>query len=207
MTYTIKEIYKTIQGEGFNVGHAAVFCRFAGCNLWTGREQDREKATCKFCDTDFVDGTKYTGEALISEIMKAWGREEEHRFIVFTGGEPMLQLDKFLIDAMREREFEIAIETNGTIAIPDDWCDVWVCISPKAYAHLKVLEADEVKLIYPQAELDPQEIYERTEALRYSLQPMDGPSLKENTDAAVAYVLENPWWKLSLQTHKFVGIR
>ena len=208
MPYSVKEIFKTLQGEGYNTGRTAVFCRFAGCNLWSGREQDRATADCNFCDTDFVDGTKYTSETLINEILLTWGMGEEKRFVVFTGGEPMLQFDETIIKEMLECEFEIALETNGTIEVPESWwADVWICVSPKAYAHLKVLEADEVKLVYPQQGLDPQDVYETISAFHYSLQPMDGPDLEENTQACIAYVLENPQWCLSLQTHKFTGLR
>lgn len=209
--YSVKEIFYTLQGEGANAGRPAVFCRFAGCNLWTGREEDRARAVCTFCDTDFVgtdgdDGGKFaTADILAEAIAAKWpGGIAENRFVVCTGGEPLLQLDAALIDALHARGFEIAVETNGTVVAPAG-ID-WICVSPKATAELKQLDGDELKLVYPQSDAMP----ERFEQLRFRyflLQPMDGPDVVENTAAAIAYCLAHPKWRLSLQTHKVIGIR
>lgn len=210
MAYSVKEIFYTLQGEGRNAGRAAVFCRFAGCNLWSGREQDREQATCTFCDTDFVgtDGTaggKFVdADALADTVAKAWGSADGPKMVVLTGGEPLLQVDLPLIEALHARGFEIAVETNGTIAAPEG-ID-WLCVSPKANAPLALAGGDELKLVFPQALAMP----ERFEALAFDhflLQPMDGPALAENTAAAIAYCMAHPKWRLSVQTHKVVGIR
>ncbi|MBI1261778.1 MAG: 7-carboxy-7-deazaguanine synthase [Rhizobiales bacterium] len=208
--YSVKEIFYTLQGEGANAGRPAVFCRFAGCNLWSGREQDRAEAICSFCDTDFVgvDGTgggKFaTAEALAAAVSARWtGDTQVTRLVVCTGGEPLLQLDAAAIDAFHAHGFEIAVETNGTIKAPDG-ID-WVCVSPKADAELKQLEGDELKLVYPQAKAQP----ERFEGLAFRhhfLQPMDGPEQAENIRATTAYCLAHPKWRLSLQTHKLIGI-
>jgi 7-carboxy-7-deazaguanine synthase len=209
MTYTVKEIFKTLQGEGAQVGRTAVFCRFAGCNLWTGREEDRASATCSFCDTDFVgsDGSRGgkfgTAEELVRAIALAWGDRSNNRFVVFTGGEPLLQVDKNLVEAVHAAGFEVAIETNGTID-PPNGID-WVCVSPKANAVWKAKKGDELKLVYPQENLLPENL--REFEFRYlSLQPMDGPKRLENTERAIRYCFENPQWRLSLQTHKIIGI-
>ncbi len=207
--YSVKEIFYTLQGEGANAGRPAVFCRFAGCNLWTGREQDRADAVCTFCDTDFVGtdgegGGKFAdAEALAAAIERTWRGGKEARFVVCTGGEPLLQLDAAVIDALHARGFEIAVETNGTVE-PPAGLD-WICVSPKAEAALKLTRGDELKLVYPQAKASP----ERFEALAFRhfyLQPMDGRHVAENTKAATAYCLAHPKWRLSLQTHKLIGI-
>jgi 7-carboxy-7-deazaguanine synthase (Cx14CxxC type) len=209
MTYSVKEIFKTLQGEGAQSGRAAVFCRFAGCNLWTGRESDRASAVCQFCDTDFVgtDGTgggKFeTAIALAERIAATWGAGEAHRYVVCTGGEPLLQIDEALIAALHEKGFEIAIETNGTLLVPQG-ID-WICVSPKAGAPWVQRAGNELKLVYPQTALLPEDVSE-AQFEHYFLQPMDGPNRKANTDAAVAYITEHPPWRLSVQTHKVIGI-
>ncbi|MBS0504729.1 MAG: 7-carboxy-7-deazaguanine synthase [Proteobacteria bacterium] len=210
MAYSVKEIFYTLQGEGRQAGRAAVFCRFAGCNLWSGREQDRGQAVCSFCDTDFV-GTDGTGGgkfrdagALADAIAAHWGGGDARRLVVLTGGEPLLQVDAALTEALHARGFEIAVETNGTVT-PPPGID-WLCVSPKADAPLAVTAGDELKLVYPQ----PLAMPERFESLAFDhflLQPMDGPALAENTEAAIAYCMAHPKWRLSLQTHKTVGIR
>jgi len=204
--YAVKEIFKTLQGEGFYVGRAAVFCRFAGCNLWSGREEDRAAAVCTFCDTDFVGGDRFEdAEALAGAILAAWGDGRPCRFVVFTGGEPLLQLDEALLAAVHQRGFGVAVETNGTLPIPGTI--EWLCVSPKAGAPLGLHEADEVKIVFPQDGLDPEVVRAALPATRYSIQPMDGADLERNNAAAVAYVLAHPWWRLSTQTHKHLGIR
>jgi len=212
MGYAVKEIYYTLQGEGAHAGRAAVFCRFAGCNLWTGREADRSQAVCRFCDTDFVGtdgdgGGKFAGaEALADAVAAAWPAAggSGRRYVVCTGGEPLLQLDRPLIDALHRRDFEIGIETNGTIAVPPG-ID-WICVSPKAGADLAVHEGNELKLVFPQPGLMP----ERVAGLGFGhffLQPMDGPLREQNTRQAIEYCLVHPQWRLSLQTHKLTGLR
>ena len=207
MTYAVKEIFATLQGEGAQAGRAAVFCRFAGCNLWSGREEDRATAVCQFCDTDFVgaDAGKFeTAEALADAVLAAWPAGDRHRFVVITGGEPMLQLDPALIAALHTRGFEIAVETNGTLPAPAGLD--WVCVSPKAGAPLVQVSGDELKLVYPQPGLLPEAVAGL--AFRhFLLQPMDGPRQRENTAAAIAYCQSHPQWRLSVQTHKVVGIR
>jgi 7-carboxy-7-deazaguanine synthase len=209
MTYSVKEIFLTLQGEGGQAGRVAVFCRFAGCNLWTGREQDRTSAVCRFCDTDFVGtdgpgGGKFANaQALAADVAAAWEGPPENRLVVLTGGEPLLQVDPPLIDALHGAGFAIALETNGTIAAPPG-ID-WVCVSPKADAALAQTSGQELKLVYPQDGVDPA----RFEALafeRFALQPMDGPEREAATRAAIAYCLAHPRWRLSLQTHKYLGI-
>ena len=206
MSYAVKEIYYTLQGEGANTGRPAVFLRFAGCNLWSGREQDRSTAICQFCDTDFVGGTKYAGaEQVAEEVASQWfGNGTSKRFVVITGGEPLLQVDRPLIDSLHNLGFEIAIETNGTIAAPDG-ID-WICVSPKAGTVIKQRTGDELKLVYPQQGITPKEL-ERLDFERFFLQPMDGPDVERNTELAARYCLEHPRWRLSLQTHKLLGIR
>ena len=210
MSYAVKEIFKTLQGEGAQAGRAAVFCRFSGCNLWSGREEDRASAQCRFCDTDFVgmDGTlggRYgSAEALADTVAAAWDGTDRHRFVVLTGGEPLLQVDAALIDALHARGFEIAIETNGTIEAPGG-ID-WLCVSPKTRDPLKIRNGHELKLVYPQAELRPED-FASLEFQRFSLQAMDGPDVIENTKRAIAYCLAHPQWQLSTQTHKHLGIR
>ena len=260
MSYAVKEIFYTLQGEGAQTGRAAVFCRFAGCNLWSGREQDRAAAICKFCDTDFADtdgpgGGKFaTAEALAEAIEASWvtrrlgkttadphstpialaisaqGRRSttagaanfaqddktkgaarffaqddggKRRFVVCTGGEPLLQLDAALIDALHGRGFEIAIETNGTMAAPEGLD--WICVSPKAGTELRQRRGDELKLVYPQAGAEP-ESFADLDFRHFFLQPMDGPAREENTQLALVYCLEHPLWRMSLQTHKLLGI-
>ena len=209
MAYAVKEIFKTLQGEGFHAGRPAVFCRFAGCNLWSGREQDRATAACTFCDTDFVgtdgeNGGKFgSADDLAREIAGLWGAGADNRFVVLTGGEPMLQVDDELIAALKATDFEVAIETNGTMAVAPS-ID-WVCVSPKAGAPLEQRSGDELKLVYPQAALQPDQMA----GLAFDhfwLQPMDGPDVTANTAAAVRYCLEHPQWRVSLQTHKLIGI-
>jgi len=208
--YAVKEIFLTLQGEGAHAGRTAVFCRFAGCNLWSGREQDRAAAQCQFCDTDFVgtDGTRGERYASAGELAAAieseWGQTRDNRFVVLTGGEPLLQVDAPLIDALHGRGFSIAVETNGTIE-PPDGLD-WICVSPKAGADLRIKAGNELKLVFPQADAPPQ-AFEALAFERFSLQPMDGPGLKENTALAIAYCLEHPRWRLSIQMHKLVNIR
>jgi 7-carboxy-7-deazaguanine synthase (Cx14CxxC type) len=209
MTYSVKEIFLTLQGEGGQAGRAAVFCRFTGCNLWTGREADRASAVCSFCDTDFVGtdgqgGGKFArAEALADAVADAWRGAQDNRLVVMTGGEPLLQVDSPLIEALHARGFSIALETNGTIAAPAG-ID-WVCVSPKADAPLAQTSGQELKLVYPQAGIDPAR-FETLAFERFSLQPMDGPDRDAATQAAIAYCLEHPRWRLSLQTHKYLGI-
>ena len=214
MSYAVKEIFLTLQGEGAHAGRAAVFCRFAGCNLWSGREQDRASAICQFCDTDFVgtDGTlgrRYaSADELADTIAAQWtGKDtnkDANRYVVLTGGEPMLQLDGPLVDALHARGFAIGVETNGTI-LPPEGLD-WICVSPKAGADLVLRRGHELKLVFPQQAAMP-EAFAGLAFERFSLQPMDGPELIENTARAVDYCLKHPQWRLSVQTHKTLGIR
>jgi 7-carboxy-7-deazaguanine synthase (Cx14CxxC type) len=210
VSYAVKEIFLTLQGEGAHAGRAAVFCRFSGCNLWSGREQDRATATCQFCDTDFVgtDGTLggrfATADELAATISAQWTGEDAGRYVVLTGGEPLLQVDQALIDALHARGFAVAVETNGTI-IPPYGMD-WICVSPKAGAALVLKQGHELKLVYPQPGAQPEEFC-GLDFERFSLQPMDGPNVTENTAAAIDYCLRHPQWRLSVQTHKALGIR
>jgi len=210
MIYSVKEIYYTLQGEGAQTGRSAVFLRFAGCNLWSGREADRQSATCKFCDTDFVgtDGTlggRYASAAELSDTIAAqWRATEAGRYVVLTGGEPLLQVDAALIEALHARGFEIGVETNGTIEAPDGLD--WICVSPKGGSELVLRQGHELKLVYPQALAAP-EVFENLAFERFSLQPMDGPEVIENTARAIDYCLHHPQWRLSVQTHKSLGIR
>ena len=210
MSYAVKEIFLTLQGEGAHTGRATVFCRFAGCNLWSGREADRATAQCRFCDTDFVgtDGTRggryETADDLAGVIAQEWGETRSLRAVVLTGGEPLLQVDGALLAALHARGFWIAVETNGTIA-PPPGLD-WICVSPKAGAELCLRSGDELKLVYPQPEAPPED-FAGLNFRRFSLQPMDGPDVAANTARAVAYCLAHPQWQLSLQTHKTLGIR
>ena len=206
--YAVKEIFYTLQGEGANAGRAAVFCRFAGCNLWSGREQDRAKADCQFCDTDFVGvdgegGGRFASASELANACAAVAGEAGATFVVLTGGEPMLQVDGELIDALHRRGFTIAIETNGTLPVPR--AIDWICVSPKAGTDLQQRSGDELKLVYPQAALDPEAVAGLAFTHRY-LQPMDGADAKANTDLAIAYCKAHPEWRLSLQTHKLLGI-
>lgn len=207
--YSIKEIFYSLQGEGAHSGRPAIFCRFAGCNLWSGREQDRDSAVCDFCDTDFIgtdgnNGGKFSdAETLVKFLTRLWPKDMTHRYVIFTGGEPALQLDDALIEACHAADFEIAIETNGTKPLPDG-ID-WICVSPKADAELVITSGDELKLVYPQRLAMP----ERFESLAFQhfyLQPMDGPLREIHTRDTVQYCMDHPRWKLSLQTHKLLGI-
>jgi 7-carboxy-7-deazaguanine synthase len=232
MTYTVKEIFYTLQGEGAQSGRAAVFCRFSGCNLWSGREEDRSRAVCQFCDTDFVgtgpDGGRFSSASELADaIDRCWGGvfhsagsspsensgssfaaarapRSGSKYVVCTGGEPLLQLDEGLIDALHERGFEVAVETNGTRPAPASLD--WVCVSPKAGAPFVQTSGSELKLVYPQ-ENAPPETFARLDFKHFFLQPMDGPEVAVNTERAIEYCLRNPSWRLSIQTHKLVGIR
>jgi 7-carboxy-7-deazaguanine synthase len=209
MSYAVKEIFLTLQGEGGQAGRAAVFCRFAGCNLWSGREVDRAEAVCTFCDTDFVGmdgpggGRFADAEALASAVEAAWQGGSEARLVVLTGGEPMLQVDEALTRALHAQGFSIALETNGTLPVADG-VD-WICVSPKSDAPLAQPRGAELKLVYPQAGVDPAR-FEALDFERFLLQPMDGPDREANTRAAIAYCLAHPRWRLSVQTHKYLGI-
>lgn len=210
MTYSVKEIFYTLQGEGAQTGRPAVFLRFAGCNLWSGKEQDRNKAICNFCDTDFVGndgpgGGKFsTAKDLAKKVLSLWpSRENDHkRFVVCTGGEPLLQLDKKLIDALHILKFEIAIETNGTILAPDK-ID-WICVSPKRNTNLVLQTGDELKFIYPQLDFNPQQ-FENLNFDHFFIQPMDGTNYDKNQRMSKEFINNNPKWKLSLQTQKILG--
>src|SRR3954447_9606689 len=210
MTYKVKEIFYTLQGEGTHAGRPAAFCRFSLCDLWTGREQDRARAICEFCDTDFVGtdgpggGRFKDGEELADAVEAAWPLPtHDHRMVVCTRGEPLLHLDEAALSALHHRGFYVAVETNGT-QTPPAGID-WLCVSPKAGADLIVHEGDELKLVFPQEGAKPTE-FENLKFQSFRLQPMDGPEVHANTAAAVAYCLENPHWQLSLQTHKYLGI-
>jgi 7-carboxy-7-deazaguanine synthase (Cx14CxxC type) len=209
MAYAVKEIFYTIQGEGANAGRPAVFCRFAGCNLWSGLEKDRAKAICQFCDTDFV-GTNGPGggrfanaAALAGAVAATWQGQGGRPLVVCTGGEPLLQLDAALIAELHEQSFQIAVETNGTLAVPTG-VD-WICVSPKAGAPLKQKVGDELKLVYPQQNAMP-DAYEDLSFSHFYLQPMDGPQRETHTEAVVNYCKAHPQWRVSLQTHKMLGI-
>lgn len=215
MSYTVKEIFYTLQGEGANAGRAAVFCRFAGCNLWTGREADRHRAVCRFCDTDFVgvgpDGGKFaTAGELADAVAARWPATERggaaRPLVVCTGGEPLLQLDEAAVEALHERGFEVAVETNGTQPAPAGVDHL--CVSPKAGAPLALRAGTELKLVYPQREPEAQpERFEALDFQHFFLQPMDGPDVADNTQRAIEYCLRHPRWRLSVQMHKVVGIR
>jgi 7-carboxy-7-deazaguanine synthase len=217
MTYTVKEIFYTLQGEGAQAGRASVFCRFSGCNLWSGREEDRSRAVCQFCDTDFVgtgpDGGKFgSASELADAIDRCWGGPAGHldrapgrvKYVVCTGGEPLLQLDDALIDALHDRGFDVAVETNGTRPAPASLD--WICVSPKAGAPFVQTSGSELKLVYPQ-EKAPPEKFAGLDFRHFFLQPMDGPDIERNTEDAIEYCLRHPQWRLSIQTHKLVGIR
>jgi 7-carboxy-7-deazaguanine synthase len=212
MTYRVKEIFYTLQGEGTHVGRPAVFCRFTNCNLWTGREKDRARAICQFCDTDFVGtdgpggGRFATPQDLALAVAATWHGQAHARarpFVVCTGGEPLLQLDSAAVEALHATGFEVAVETNGTQEAPAGLD--WICVSPKAGALLKLASGDELKLVYPQEGADP-ELFEGLDFPRLLLQPMDGPEREKNTRLAVEYCMTHPQWRLSLQTHKYLGI-
>ncbi len=209
MTYSVREIFYTLQGEGANTGRAAVFCRFSGCNLWTGREADRLSAICQFCDTDFVgtgpDGGKFaTAIDLADAIDMAWRGTAEQKLVVCTGGEPLLQVDDAIVSAIHDRGFNVAVETNGTVRAPAG-ID-WVCVSPKAGAPLVQTTGNELKLVFPQSGAMPEQ-FEPLVFDNFFLQPMDGPDVAANTRAAIEYCMEHPRWRLSLQTHKALGLR
>ena len=211
MTYSAKEVFLTIQGEGGQAGRPAVFLRFAGCNLWSGREQDRATAVCSFCDTDFVGtdgegGGKFANaDEMADHVAAFWrGRDRDPRLVVCTGGEPLLQLDAALIAALHARQFDIAVETNGTLAVPSG-VD-WICVSPKAAAPVVQTSGAELKLVFPQVSAMPDR-FEHLDFERFWLQPMDGPHQVENTSAALEYCLTHPQWRLSVQTHKYIGVR
>ena len=221
MTYTVKEIFYTLQGEGAQTGRAAVFCRFSGCNLWSGREEDRSRAVCQFCDTDFVgtgpDGGRFgSAKELADAIDRCWGGGHlpsppsganggaERKYVVCTGGEPLLQLNENLIDELHARRFEVAVETNGTRPAPSSLD--WICVSPKAGAPLVQTRGNELKLVYPQEDFPPEE-FEQLDFRHFFLQPMDGADTAANTERAIEYCLRHPRWRLSIQTHKLVGLR
>jgi len=209
MSYAVKEIFLTLQGEGGQAGRAAVFCRFAGCNLWSGREEDRAEAACNFCDTDFVGmdgpggGRFATAEALADAVLAAWRGGDDDRLVVLTGGEPLLQVDPALVDALHARGFDIALETNGSLPCPPG-ID-WICVSPKGQVPVVQRSGRELKLVFPQQGVDPA-TFEAWDFERFLLQPMDGPRLTENTQAAIDYCLSHPRWRISVQTHKTLGI-
>ena len=209
MTYSVKEIFYTLQGEGAQAGRPAVFCRFTGCNLWSGQEKDRSTAICQFCDTDFVgtdgsQGGKYLhADDLATAVADLWPEDASHRFVVCTGGEPLLQLDSPLIEAFHRRGFQIAVETNGTCPVPPGLD--WVCVSPKANTSLVVISGQEIKLVFPQSDLNPA-MFAGLDFEYFYLQPMDGPSREHNTILAIQYCKAHPQWRLSLQTHKLLGI-
>ena len=223
MTYTVKEIFYTLQGEGAQAGRAAVFCRFSGCNLWSGREEDRSRAVCQFCDTDFVgtgpDGGKFkSANELADAIDRSWAGEGRfasedssplsaslpRKYVVCTGGEPLLQVDESLISELHRRGFEVAVETNGTRPAPPSLD--WICVSPKAGAPLVQTTGSELKLVYPQDDAPPEK-FEHLGFRHFFLQPMDGPDTAANTERAIEYCLRHPRWRLSIQTHKLVGLR
>lgn len=209
MSYAVKEIFKTLQGEGAHTGRAAVFCRFSGCNLWNGLEEDRATAACSFCDTDFIGmdgegGGRFASAAdLADAITSAWGHDARHRYVVLTGGEPLLQVDAELIAALRARKFELGVETNGTQPAPEGLD--WICVSPKGKETLTLTSGDELKLVFPQRDAPPEK-FETLAFEHFWLQPMDGPEREAATAAAVDYCLQNPRWRISLQTHKMMGI-
>ena len=208
MSYTVKEVFYTLQGEGAQSGRAAVFCRFSGCNLWSGREEDRARAVCQFCDTDFFgvgpDGGKFTSADALADAVDRYWRGDSRKYVVCTGGEPLLQLDVKAIAAFHHRGFEVAVETNGTRPAPESLD--WICVSPKAGAPLVQTTGNELKLVFPQERAMPEQ-FERLAFDHFFLQPMDGPSLAANTELAIEYCLHNPRWRLSLQTHKLLGLR
>ena len=210
MSYTVKEIFLTLQGEGIQSGRVAIFCRFSGCNLWSGRESDRATAACRFCDTNFVgsdgdQGGRYaTAAALVAVISALWGTRSGERLVVCTGGEPLLQLDRELIDALHQARFAVAVETNGTVAAPAG-ID-WLCVSPKGRAPLVIERGDELKLVYPQPDAPPEQFIDLP--FRYhTLQPLDDANQRANIAATIAYCLDHPRWRLGLQSHKMIGIR
>ena len=213
MSYAVKEIFLTLQGEGARAGRTAVFCRFSGCNLWSGREEDRAVAICRFCDTEFVGldgeggGRFANAEALAAAVEACWGEGRARRYVVLTGGEPLLQVDAALVAALHGRSFEIGVETNGTLAAPEGLD--WICVSPKAGTHLALQQGDELKLVHPQPGIDPA-TFEELEFDHHFLQPMDVPDAAiaaANLSATIDYCLAHPRWRLSIQSHKMIGIR
>ncbi len=209
MAYKLKEMYYTLQGEGAHTGRPAVFCRFSGCNLWSGREEDRHKAICQFCDTDFwgmdgENGGRYDAEGLVKQAAMLWGDTKKGKpYVVCTGGEPLLQLDEVLIEEFHRAGFEVGVETNGTVEAPHGLD--WTCVSPKAGTLLKITAGDELKLVYPQPGAMPP-LYEHLEFEHFFIQPMDGPDVARNTRLAIDFCKENPQWRLSIQTHKLLNI-
>ena len=209
MAYKVKELYYSFQGEGVHTGRPAIFCRFSGCNLWSGREEDRHKAICQFCDTDFwgIDGEnggKYDADSLAAMARSCWPKEKKHKYVIFTGGEPALQLNDALITAFKNEGFTIAIETNGTLALPSG-ID-WICVSPKANTEVVINKGQELKLVHPQNGLEPKS-FEHLEFENFSLQPMDNKDQVLNTEQVISYCLANPRWHISFQTHKYVGAK
>ena len=207
--YTVKEIFYTLQGEGYNAGKAAIFCRFTGCNLWNGKEKDRKKSICSFCDTDFLGtngalGGQYSLENLVNKITKLWPQYKKNKFVVFTGGEPLLQLDQLLIDRLKNNNFKVAVETNGTI-LPPLRID-WICVSQKVKSNFILKKANEIKVVYPQENLDPKK-YEKLNFDHFYIQPLYNKNLKENNKKAIEFILNNPSWKLSVQSHKYIGVQ
>lgn len=206
MSYAVKEIFYTLQGEGANSGRAAAFIRFTGCNLWSGREKDRPEAVCKFCDTDFIGGRRYAASDLVNTVVSLWpAHQTDNRFVVLTGGEPALQIDRPLVHALKHEGFQVAVETNGTIHIPSMGID-WVCVSPKAGTELRVTTAEEIKLVFPQIGLMPHDL-RPLHAFHRWISPMDGPNLRKNTLEAINFCKANPEWKLTMQSHKIWNIR
>ena len=208
MFYSIKELFLTIQGEGYNSGKTAVFCRFSGCNLWNGKQASKKSSVCNFCDTDFVgingiNGGKYNLDALIKKICSLWTAKSKDKFIVLTGGEPLLQVDLRLIKELKKNNFYIALETNGTI-IPPKGIN-WICVSPKIGSNMLLKNGNEIKVIYPQTNLNLK-YFEKLEFEHFYIQPLDNLKIKRNTKMAISYVLNNPKWKLSIQSHKYLGI-
>ena len=206
--YKVKEIYYTLQGEGFHSGKAAIFCRFSGCNLWSGREEDRSDAVCQFCDTDFwgidgVNGGRYSAEKLAKKCNELWPRTKSEKFVVFTGGEPLLQLDNDLLGYFKKLDFFTAVETNGTLPCPN--LIDWICVSPKEGTEIALQTGNEIKVVHPQGDSDPSK-YDDLQFHHYYIQPKDCAQLQENTNVCIDFCLQNPKWKLSLQTHKLIGI-
>ena len=209
MTYSVKEIFYTVQGEGFHTGRASVFCRFSGCNLWSGKKEDKKTAKCSFCDTDFIGtngegGGKFIGPAKLAQAIISYWSSDTRPYVVLTGGEPMLQVDNYLISALKKYDCEIAIETNGTIKVPRE-ID-WICVSPKAGNKIIQTSGDELKLVYPQIGVKPSS-FEKYAFKNFSLQPMDGELKVHNTNLTLEYCMKNPTWRVSIQTHKVIGIR
>ncbi len=208
MVYNVKEIFLTIQGEGYNTGKTAIFCRFSGCNLWNGKEKNKKESKCNFCDTDFVgtngqNGGKYVLKELVAIISSLWPKKNKNKFLVLTGGEPLLQIDTLLIKELKKNDFYIAIETNGTI-LPPVGID-WICVSPKTNSKMILKKGNEIKIVYPQKNLNFKH-YEKLEFEHFFIQPLDNAKIKKNTKDAINFVINNPRWKLSIQSHKYLGI-